>query len=157
MDKASVIALRNGLLNNGKNRSIKIAFDNGIVLSLTSDLVVWDDEQERVIGFTADSDSGSYSAQKQIRIICSTYENIQFIMGNTNSKELPSIIDSLSNAVPKCTENKEAITKWFDRVFDYRYDLSHEQYDPVDIVRGKSDGIKEYDKVNVPELPGMGD
>ena len=82
MDKASVIALRDSLLQNGENRSVRVAFDNGVILSSSSDQIIWDDDKELVIGITADSDGGSFAANLPIRVIGSTYENIQFIMGN---------------------------------------------------------------------------
>ena len=135
MDKESVIAHRDALLNNGKNRAIKIAFDNGVVLSLSSDVVVWDDDNERIVGFMADSDSGAFAAGLPIRIICSTYENIQFITGNTKPEDLDSMIDSLSNSVPISAESKQKITQWYDRLFDTKYNLARKNYNPTDIIR----------------------
>ena len=110
MEKNAVIAFRDALIANGKHRAIRIAFDNGINLSLSSDIVIWDDDKELVIGFTADGTSGSFEAGLPIRIICSTYENIQFILANTNVEvkkeykekytleDLTTIIDSLKSA-----------------------------------------------------------
>lgn len=135
MDKESVIAHRDALLNNGKNRAIKIAFDNGVVLSLSSDVVVWDDDNERIVGFMADSDSGAFAAGLPIRIICSTYENIQFITGNTKPEDLDSMIDSLSNSVPISAESKQKITQWYDRLFDPVYNLARKNYNSTDIIR----------------------
>lgn len=135
MDKPSVIALRDSLLNNGQNRAIVIAFDNGINLSLSSDLVIWDDEKEIVVGIVSDNKSGSYEAGLPIRIIGSTYENIQFISGNTNVDNLKELLDSLSGSVKITDETKKTICNWFEKVYDYKYDLNHKNYNPIDIPR----------------------
>lgn len=135
MDKASVIAIRDALLQNGQNRSVRIAFDNGIILSESSDIVFWNDETEIVVGFTADNESGSYIAGLPIRIICSTYENIQFIMGNTNVEKLEPSIDSLSAIVSISDENKAKLIEWYRKVYSHKYELSRKNYDPIDIVR----------------------
>ena len=149
MEKTAVIALRDGLLCNNTNRAIRVIFDNGINLSLSSDLVVWDDDKELIIGFTADGTSGSFEAGLPIRIICSTYENIQFIQTNTNVKikdeyketysiqDLSTVIDSLKSITDKITdENKDKIVEWFTKVFSHEYDLSHTAYTPTDLKRG---------------------
>lgn len=134
MDKNSVIAIRSALLDKD-NRAVKIVFDNGVILSPSSDIVIWDDDKEIITGFTADSDGGSYSADLPIRIICSTYEHIQFIMGNTNSKKLESVIDKLSSAVPITDDNKDKIIEWYKKLYDYKFELLRKNYDPVDIKR----------------------
>lgn len=135
MDKASVIALRDSLLQNGENRSVRIAFDNGVILSQASDTIIWDDAKELVIAFTTDSDSGAYSAQLPIRVITSTYEHIQFIMGNTNVDKLPEVIDSLGSVVNITEDTKNKLVEWYTKVFSHEYELSRKNYDPVDIKR----------------------
>lgn len=135
MDKASVVALRNSLSQNGDNRSVKIAFDNGIIISLASDIVLWNDDKEIVIAFTADSNSGAYEANKPISIIGSTYENIQFIIGNTNVKNLDSIIDSISNVTSVKDEDKKQIINWYKKVYSYKHELDTKSYNPIDIKR----------------------
>lgn len=142
MDKASVIALRSSLLQEGKNRSVRIAFDNGVILSSSSDIVIWNDDKEIVIGFTADSDGGAYAAGMPIRMIGSTYENIQFIMGNTNVENLETAIDSLSEAVTISSDDKKKIMEWYRKLFSKDYELSRNNYNPIDIKRGNID-IKE--------------
>lgn len=137
MEKSAVVALRDALLQDGKNKSVRIAFDNGINFTLSSDLVLWDDDKEIVAGFTADSDSGSFEAAKPIRLICSTYENIQFIMGNTNVENLEAIFESLSNAMTISDENKQLILKFYNSLYDYRKNLSRTNYNPIDIQRGE--------------------
>ena len=117
MDKASVVALRDALLQNGKNRSVRIAFDNGIILSFGSDQLIWDDDKEIVIAFTADSDGGSYIANLPIRVIGSTYENIQFIMGNTNVENLESVIDSLSAITNISDDTKTKLIEWYSKIY----------------------------------------
>lgn len=135
MEKSAVVAIRDALLMEGKNVSIKIAFDNGINLVLASDMVLWDDDKEIVVGFCADSDSGSFEAAKPIRIICSTYENIQFIMSNTNVDNLEKFFNSLSGCMTISDENKKKIMDYYSKIFDYRRDLSHKNYNPIDIKR----------------------
>lgn len=135
MDKASVIAIREALKYNDNNRSVRIAFDNGVVLSSASDIILWKDEDEIIIGITADSDSGSYVADKPIGVICSTYENIQFIIGNTNSENIKETIDGLTSIVNLSDEDKNNIIKWYDKLYDYRYELSQKNYNPIDIKR----------------------
>lgn len=148
MEKNAVIKIRDSLLCNNTNRAIRVVFDNGINLSLSSDLVVWDDDNEIIIGFTADGDSGSFEAGLPIEIICSTYENIQFIMTNTNVKvkdenkklygyqDLSTILDSLSAVAPITDEAKKKIIDWFTKVFSPEYLLSKNAYLPRDNKRG---------------------
>lgn len=136
MEKTAVVALRDALLQDGKNKTLRIAFDNGINFTLSSDLVLWDDEKEIVVGLIADSDSGSFEAGLPIRVITSTYENIQFIMGNTNVKNLEGLLDSLKSAMTISEENKAKILKWYNAVYDYRKPLSRTNYNPTDIIRG---------------------
>lgn len=148
MEKNAVIAFRDALIANGKHRAIRIAFDNGINLSLSSDIVIWDDDKELVIGFTADGTSGSFEAGLPIRIICSTYENIQFILANTNVEvkkeykekyaleDLTTIIDSLKSASSNITDDdKTKIINWYSKLLDPKHDLSHKAYNPIDIRR----------------------
>lgn len=149
MDKNSVIAIRDALLNDGKNRSVRIVFDNGVNLSYSSDIIIWDDDTEVVVGFTACADGGSYSANLPIQIICSTYENIQFIMGNVRVDEikegydLKSMIESLSDVVSIADEEKADIIEWYSKLYSHKYELSRENYDPVDIIRGKKGMTKK--------------
>lgn len=135
MDKASVIAIRDALLQDGKNRAVRVAFDNGINLSHASDIIIWNDDKEIVVGFTADSDSGSFTANLPISMICSTYENIQFIIGNTNVDKLEDAINSLSNVVTIDDEAKEKILEWYSKLYSHEYELSHKNYNPIDIKR----------------------
>lgn len=135
MDKAAVIAIRDSLLQGGKNRAITVVFDNGINLTLSSDLVIWDDDKETVVAFTADGHDGAFVADLPIKIICSTYENIQFIMSNNNVENLEAVIDSLSSAVVISDENKAKIMEWYTKLYDYRRNLIHKNYNPIDIVR----------------------
>ena len=148
MEKAAVVAFRDALMAEGKHRSIRIAFDNGVNLSTTSDLVIWDDDKELVIGFIADAYAGSFVADLPVRIICSTYEMIQFIMANTNVQikdeykerytleDLPTLLDQFDSVTDKITEDqKKQIVKWFSRLFDGKYDLAHNAYMPTDIRR----------------------
>ena len=135
MDKASVIALRDSLLQNGENRSVRVAFDNGVILSSSSDQIIWDDDKELVIGITADSDGGSFAANLPIRVIGSTYENIQFIMGNTNVEKLESVLDSISNITTISDETKSKLIEWYSKLFSHKYILSKKNYDPIDIKR----------------------
>lgn len=135
MEKSAVVALRDALYIENKNKSVKIAFDNGINLVLSSDMVLWDDEKEIVVAFVADSDSGSFEAGKPIRIICSTYENIQFIMANTNVDNLDTFFDTLSNVINIDDEKKKVIKDYYTKIYDYRRDLSHKNYNPIDIIR----------------------
>lgn len=135
MDKASVIALRDSLLQQGKNRSVRIAFDNGIILSSASDIIIWNDDNEIVIAFTADNDGGAYIAKQPIKMIGSTYENIQFIMGNTDVDNLENAIDSLSNVINIDSDNKAKITEWYKKLFSKDYELDRKQYNPIDIIR----------------------
>lgn len=137
MEKSAVIALRDALLKNDKENPIRINFDNGTNLSLAGDLVFWNDDKELIVGLTASSDSGSFIANKPVRIICSTYENIQYINGYSNTKDLGKIIDGLSssNIVNISSEDKDKIIDWFTKLYSYEYDLSHDEYNPVDIKR----------------------
>lgn len=139
MDKAFVVAMRNALLNDGKNRAVRVVFDNGIVLSQSSDLIIWDDDKEIIVGFTASSDGGSYIAGLPIEIISSKYENIQFIIGNTNVDKLEEVIDSLKNAVNITDDAKEKLIEWFSKLYSHKYQLSTENYDPIDIIRDKKE------------------
>lgn len=135
MDANSVKAIRDSLKYNEGDKSIKIAFDNGVVLSSTSDIILWNDANEIIIGIVADSDDGAYVADKPIRVICSTYENIQFIMSNINTKDIKDTLDGLSSVVKISDEEKNNITKWYEKLYDYRYELSHKNYNPIDIKR----------------------
>lgn len=135
MDKASVIAIRQALKYNEGNRTVKVCFDNGIVLSSASDIILWKDEDEIIIGITADNDSGSYVADKPIGIICSTYENIQYIIGNTDSKNIEESLEGLKSIMDISDEDKDNISNWYDKLYDYRYELSRKNYNPIDIKR----------------------
>lgn len=135
MDKASVVALRDALLQNGENRSVRIAFDNGIILSQSSDQIIWDDDKELVIGITADGDDGSYASGLPIGIIGSTYENIQFIMGNTNVEKLESVLDSINTIAPISDEDKSKLIEWYSKLYNPNYILSRKAYNPIDIKR----------------------
>ena len=134
MDKASVVAIRDALLQEGKNRSVTVAFDNGVNMSAASDVIVWNDDKEIVIALCADGEGGSFIAGLPIKVVCSTYENIQFIMGNTNVEKLDSMLDELTSVVNITDENKAVIKKWYERVYG-PYDLKHKHYDPIDIIR----------------------
>lgn len=135
MDKASIVAIREALKYNEGNRTIRVVFDNGVVLSSGSDIILWKDDDEIIIGIVADNDGGSYIADKPIRIICSTYENIQFIMGNINSKDINDTIDGLKSIMDISDEDKTNISNWYDKLYDYKYELSRKNYDPIDIIR----------------------
>jgi hypothetical protein len=134
MDKASVIAIRNALQYE-ENRTIRIAFDNGVNLSNASDIILWKDDAEIVIGIMADNDSGSYSAGLPIKVICSTYENIQFIMGNTNNDNMDKTLEGLISIVDLSDEDKTSIKEWYTKLYSYEYELSHKNYNPTDIIR----------------------
>lgn len=135
MDKASVIAIRDALLQNGQNRAVRIAFDNGIILSESSDQVIWDDDKELVIGITADNEGGAYIAGLPIRIIGSTYENIQFIMGNTSVENLGSALDSIGAIAPINDKDKASLIEWYRKLYSHEYVLDRKHYDPIDIKR----------------------
>lgn len=135
MNKASIVAIREALKYNEGNRTIRVVFDNGVVLSSGSDIILWKDDDEIIIGIVADNDGGSYIADKPIRIICSTYENIQFIMGNINSKDINDTIDGLKSIMDISDEDKTNISNWYDKLYDYKYELSRKNYDPIDIIR----------------------
>lgn len=135
MDKVSVIAIRDALLQNGNNRAVKICFDNGIILSQSSDQVIWDDDKEIIIGITADSDSGSFIAGLPINIIGSTYEHIQFIMCNTNVENLKSVLDNIDTIKTISDEDKSKIVEWYSKLYSPDYVLSRKEYNPIDIKR----------------------
>lgn len=135
MDKASIVAIREALKYNEGNKAIRVVFDNGVVLSSSSDIILWKDDDEIIIGIVADNDGGSYIADKPIQIICSTYENIQFIMGNINSKDINDTIDGLKSIMDISDEDKTNISNWYDKLYDYKYELSRKNYDPIDIIR----------------------
>ena len=143
MDAKSVIAIRDALLNDGKNRTVRVIFDNGFNLSYTSDIIKWDDEAEIVVGLTACADGGSYSANLPIEIVCSTYENIQFITAHAATEDpkegydLKTVLDAMEPIAAFNDEEKAEILKWYSRLYSHKYELSQENYDPVDIVRGK--------------------
>lgn len=147
MDKTDVINFRDSLLLDGKNKSFRILFDNGIVMSSGSDMILWDDDNETVVGIIADSDSGSFEAGLPIRIICSEYAQIQFITSNTNVDNLETYLDALGNSgsLKITDENKEKILDYFKKVYDYRRDLSHKNYNPIDLKRG-SEQVKIKEK-----------
>ena len=137
MDTKDVIAFRNSLLDD-KNRSFTVLFDNGIILSSGSDMILWNDDTETIVGIIADSNSGAYEAGLPIRIICSEYQQIQFITYNTNVDNLETCLDAISkNGVVTITdENKQKILDYYKKIFDYRRDLSHRNYNPTDLKRG---------------------
>lgn len=134
MDKASVIAIREALQYT-ENRTVRVAFDNGVILSSASDIILWKDSDEIIIGITADNDSGSFLAGLPIRIICSTYENIQFIMGNTNVENLDNTLEGLNNIVSISGEDETKIKEWYEKIYSHNYELSRKNYNPVDIIR----------------------
>lgn len=146
MEKSAVIAIRDALLANDKNNPIRIVFDNGDNLSLAGDIVIWDDNKEMILGFVADSTSGSFIANMPIRIICSTYENIQFINGYSNTKNLKNIIEGLSSTVSIQEDAKSKIIEYFSKIYSDKYDLSHKAYNPIDIIRDKSEKLKDNEK-----------
>lgn len=128
MEKSAVINFRDSLTKN-ENNTLRIAFDNGINLSIASDCVIWDDENEMIVGFIADGQSGSYSAGLPIRVITSTYENIQFLTANINIKQLPKMIDSIKEAVSTIDDSKKKqIVDYFGKIYDYRTELKDEFY-----------------------------
>lgn len=135
MDKASIVSIREALRYNEGNKSIRVVFDNGVVLSSSSDIILWKDDDEIIIGIVADNDGGSYIADKPIQIICSTYENIQFIMSNINSKNIDDTIDGLKSIMDISDEDKTNISNWYNKLYDYKYELSRKNYDPIDIIR----------------------
>lgn len=135
MDKASVVAIREALKYNEENRAFRVAFDNGIIISTASDQIFWNDDTEIVVAITADNDGGSFIAGLPIRVICSTYENIQFIMGNTNPEKLEDVIDGLTEIVSISDEDKSMITDWYEKLYSPNYRLAHKNYEPIDIIR----------------------
>lgn len=127
MEKSAVVAFRNSLT--ADNKTLRIVFDNGVNLSVASDMVVWDDENETMVGFVADGQSGSFSAGLPIRAICSTYENIQFMMANTNISDLSTMIDNLKSSVSTIDDTKKKqILDYFRKIYDYRTELKDEFY-----------------------------
>ena len=127
MEKSAVVAFRESLT--ADNKTLRIVFDNGVNLSISSDLVIWDDENETIVGFVADGQSGSFNAGLPIRAICSTYENIQFMMANTNISGLSTMIDNLKTSVTTINdENKQQIMDYFNKIYDYRTELKDEFY-----------------------------
>lgn len=134
MEKTAVIAIRDSLKNQDKP-NLRIIFDNGVNLSITSDQIIWDDDKEIIIGFMADGSSGAFAAGLPIRTICSTYENIQFLMGNTDVKNLGNMITSLKSSVTITSDDEKRITEYFRKVFDPNLDLSHKAYLAHDIKR----------------------
>lgn len=127
MKKSAVVAFRESLTVD--NKTLRIVFDNGVNLSISSDLVIWDDENETIVGFVADGQSGSFNAGLPIRAICSTYENIQFMMANTNISGLSTMIDNLKTSVTTINdENKQQIMDYFNKIYDYRTELKDEFY-----------------------------
>lgn len=161
MQKDTFVALRDALLDGGKHRAIKIAMDNGVMVSLSSDLVVWDDEDEIMVAFVADSDSGAYGANLPIRVICTEYEHIQFIMANTNVKlnkrqlsnneNLETVINNINKVVPISEDKKESIINWFGKIYGGKHELVNNAYLPGDLNRGKKDLVKEGPSFSVPE------
>lgn len=144
MDTKDVITFRNSLYDD-KNKSLTILFDNGIVLSSGSDIILWNDEDETVVGIIADSNAGSFEAGLPIRLICSEYQQIQFITYNTNVDNLETCLDTLTKNGFKITdENKQKALDYYKKIFDRNRDLSHRNYNPTDLKRGaKQVEIKE--------------
>lgn len=133
MEKADVIAIRDALMQNG-NKAIRVIFDNGINLSLASDVVIWDDSTDIVVGIIADYDSGAYSAGMPVKIICSNYENIQFITSNASLKDIQKQVEALETIVTFTEENKKSLNNLL-KLMDPRALLSHKAYEAVDIIR----------------------
>lgn len=129
MEKDAVISFRDSLTNNGNYNAIKIAFDNGVQLIASSDAIIWDDSNERVIGFISDGESESFSAEMPIRIICSTYENIQFITANIKVEDLDGMIDRLKQSMTTISDDsKKKIINHFSKIHDYRTELKDTFY-----------------------------
>lgn len=137
MEKDSVIAIRDALLQDGKNRTVRIVFDNGINISASSDIILWDDDKELVLALTADYDSGAFEVQMPVKIIGSTYENIQFITANTNVENLNSVLDEIGKITTISADDKKKIVHWYDSLYDYRKNLSKTNYNPIDLKRGE--------------------
>lgn len=137
MEKADVIELRDALLQDGKNRTLRVVFDNGVNVSSASDIILWDDDKELIIALTADYSSGSFEVQKPIKIIGSNYENIQFLTANTDVENLNSVLDELGKITSISAEEKKNIVQWYDSLYDYRKNLSKTNYNPIDIKRGE--------------------
>lgn len=133
MEKTAVIAIRDSLLNNN-DKNLRIVFDNGVNLSEIGDIVIWDDEKEIVTGFVTDSTSDGFIADKQIKIISSTYENIQFLMGNTDVKNLEAVINGLKTSINITDDQVKKIKEYFGKLLDPSYELKKKYY-PNDIKR----------------------
>lgn len=136
MEKQAVISIRDALLNGGKNTAvITVVFDNGPNLSLAADNVIWNDENEIIIGFVPASSSGSLIANLPIRVLCSTYENIQFISGYTNTKNIGKVVEGLQPLTKLSEENKKKLVDYLIKLNGDNYDLDHKDYYPIDIKR----------------------
>ena len=56
-------------------------------------------------------------------------------MGNTNVENLESVIDSLSAITNISDDTKTKLIEWYSKIYSHKYDLSHKNYDPIDIKR----------------------
>lgn len=149
MEKESVILIRDSLINDGSHRIVEVLFDNGTMLNVATDQILWDDDKEIIIGITTDYDASNLAVDLPIKIIASTYENIQFFTCTTNVKinktlqdteKLETIIDRISTNIHTISvEDKNKIINYYTKLTDGKHELLRNVYLPSDIIRDKQE------------------
>ena len=89
MIKADVVKFRDEACAGCKD--IVVVCDNMIIFSTNTSFVVWDDDNERVYSIRANT--GQYTQDGvPMEILCTSYENIQYIKGYTTTANLKNVL-----------------------------------------------------------------
>lgn len=137
MTKDDVRAALNAFSMNKTNRAIQIICDNGYCFNVSSDCINLDDTNERLLAVFIDSSSSAYAMQRQIKLLVTEYEHIQYITCNVGIEDFEKVLESAKTA--GFAIDQEWITnsvKYIGDIMNKDKMLSHKDYLPIDLDRG---------------------
>lgn len=137
MTKDDVRAALNAFSMNKTNRAIQIICDNGYCFNVSSDCINLDDTNERLLAVFIDSSSSAYAMQRQIKLLVTEYEHIQYITCNVGIEDFEKVLESAKTA--GFAIDQEWITssvKYLKDIMNKDKMLSHTEYLPIDLDRG---------------------
>lgn len=143
MTKDDVRAALNAFSMNKTNRAIQIICDNGYCFNVSSDCINLDDTNERLLAVFIDSSSSAYAMQRQIKLLVTEYEHIQYITCNVGIEDFEKVLESTKTA--GFAIDQEWITnsvKYIGDIMNKDKMLSHKDYLPIDLDRGGKPVIK---------------
>lgn len=106
MEKQDVIAIRDGLTGKNPDIRLNIFCDNAIYYRHPEDILHWDDSRGLLIGLRMTADC-SYDDKTRYTVLCTSYENIQFITGYHSKQTAKSAVKRLGFTADELKEAEE--------------------------------------------------